>query len=851
MSIRSTTLLTRKSLRARIGRTIAIAVTIIIGVSFVVGSFVLADSLRATFEDLFRQINAGVDLEVRSSVAFDDDATAERDPVPVSLVDEIAAVDGVVAVEPILQRFAQFITADGELVTTQGAPTFGVSTTGDNVLNSLELRDGAYPVGPDEVGIDTATARRAGIEVGDRVEVLTDTGQYPFTIVGLVSLGDADGFAGASLAVFDLERALEVFGAGDLVDVIDIAVSPDADVDEIRAEIEAILPAGLEVITGEQVAEETADAISGFITVFGNGLLIFAFITAFVSAFIINNVFAITIGQRLRELALLRAVGASGRQVRRMIVSEALVMSVIATAVGIGGGIAVAQLLVQFFNAAGLGFPDSQTVLALRTILVAFVVGVGITLVSVIVPARRAGRIPPVAAMRPELGFAALATRRFVVAIVVTAIGAAMFLIGLFARPGGTIGLLFFGGVGALALFIGTASASGTVARPVTSAIGWPIARLFKTPGALARLNAGRSPRRTAASASALMIGVALVSAAAVFAASLRDTFIRTLDRSVTADYVVTEPSFQGLSPNVAETLRQLPELSAVSPIRGAPALVEGEQRTLGAADPAALGQLLDLDISAGGYENFGLDTVLVHRDPAADLGLGVGDTVDVTFQNGVERSLTVAGIFNDSAVAGNWVTSLDTLESVSDLPPRDFFIVARLAEGVDPVVGDRVVREALAEFPQVEVQTNAEFRQQQEDQINQLLVVITALLLFSIIIAVLGISITLALSVFERTREIGLLRAVGMNRRQTRRAVRWEAVIVSVFGSLVGIVLGSLIGVALALAVPDDVIDGVSFNPATTVTILIAAIVAGLIAAVYPSFKASRMDILEAVTVE
>jgi putative ABC transport system permease protein len=456
-----------------------------------------------------------------------------------------------------------------------------------------------------------------------------------------------------------------------------------------------------------------------------------------------------------------------------------------------------------------------------------------------------------VAAMRPELGFAALSAKRLVVGVVVTSVGAVMFVIGLFLRPGGTQGLLFLAGGGALMLFLGTASLSSTVARPVARLIGWPIARLFKTPGVLARENAARTPRRTSASASALMIGVALVSAASVFAASLRDTFIRVLDRAVTADYVISDASFQGLPTTVATTLRDLAELSAVSPIRATFGLVEGEQKAIGAADASALGDLLDLDLTAGGYAGMAQGGILVHQDPARDLGLMVGDGVEITFQNGVTDTLPIAGIYADAAVAGNWLISLETLERVSDVPPRDFFVVARLADGADPVAADLAVRAAMEAFPQVEVQTNAEFRRQQEDQINQLLIVITALLLFAIVIAVLGISITLALGVFERTREIGLLRAVGMNKRRTRKMVRWEAVIVSVFGAVVGIVLGTLIGIALSLAVPDTVIDGISFSPSTMVAILVGAIAAGLIAALYPARKASNMDVLRAIATE
>lgn len=850
MSLRSTALMARKSLRARLGRTIAIGFAIVAGVSFVVGSFVLADSLTATFDNLFAEVNEGVDLEVRSVNEFGTN-TSRRDPLPDTLVEKIRAVPGVGLAAPFLQRTAQFVTAEGELVTTQGAPTFGVSYSPDSELSGLVMRDGRFPVSISEAAIDKATSDRERIRLGDAVEVITDAGRFPFEIVGIVSLGNADGFGGATLAVFDFATAQVVFDASNLADVISISVADGADTAVVQAAVAAILPARTEVITGDQVVEEAGAGITGAISAFGTGLLIFAFITSFVSAFIINNVFAITIGQRLRELALMRAVGASARQVSRMIILEAFVLSVIATLIGILGGIGVARLMITLFNAAGLGFPPTGTTLLPRTILVAVAVGVGITLASVSVPAIRAARIPPVAAMRPELGFDALNTRKLLGGVLVTSAGALAFLIGLFVRPGGNTGLILLAGGGGLLLFLGTASVSSTIARPVTAFLGWPVAKLLRTPGILARQNAGRSPRRTSASASALMIGVALVSAAAVFAASLRDTFVRVLDRSVTADYVITDSSFQGLTPDVADTLRALPELSAVSPIRGAPALIDGDRTALGAADPAALGELLNLDLQRGGYEDLGFNAVLVHQDPAAALNLDLGSMVTATFQNGVSVDLNVVGIYADSAVAGSWLISLETLEAVSPLPPRDFFVVAKLAPGVDAAIGDVAVRSAVEVFPQAIVQTNAEFRQEQEAQINQLLIVITALLLFAILIAILGISITLALSVFERTREIGLLRTVGMTKRQTRRTVRWEAVIVSVFGAVIGVVLGSLIGVALAIAVPDSVIDAVSFSPSTNAIILIGAILAGLLAALYPSYKASRMNVLEAIATE
>jgi putative ABC transport system permease protein len=848
MSTNSTLMLARKSIRARLGRTIAIALMMTAGVSFVVGSFVLADSLRSTFGGLFTELVSDVDLEVRATEAFEGDG--DRDPIDASIADDLADIDGIAVIEPALSRFAQLLDQDGDVVATTGGPALGRSYIGDDGLQGVTLKDGRPPTGPDEVVVDKATADRVGYVIGETVSYLTDTGTHTATLTGTIGAADSDGFLGASVVAVDIPTAMEKFGSEGKVDAIDIGLTGGADADAVQAAVEAIVPDRTEVVTGELLAEEGQSDVDGFISVFGTGLLIFAFITTFIVAFIINNIFQITIGQRLRELALLRAVGASAKQVRRMIVSEAFVLGLIATLLGLVGGIGVSRLIVWLFNQAGAGFPDTNTVLAPRTFVAAALVGIGVTMLSVFIPARRASTIPPVAAMRPELGFDALKKQQLVVGTTVTLVGIALLIIGLFVQPGSTALWASLAGIGALMLFLGVASISSTIAAPVTRAIGWPVAKLFKVPGALARDNVARAPRRTSSSASALMIGVALVSAAAVFASSLRATITDILDNAITADYIVTDPNFFGLSPAVADGLAALPELEAVTPIRGFGAQVDGDSKGFGAINPDAFEKLVDPDLQDGQIAGLGLNEVLIHSDPASDLDKGVGDTIDVLWQNGDEASLTVAGVYAN-ATFGNWLISLDTLEAVSDAPARDFFIIAKLAEGVAPADGDIAVAAATAEFPQADVQTNAEFRKSQEDQINQLLIIITVLLLLSIIIAVLGIAITLALGVFERTREIGLLRAVGMNRRQLRRSVRWEAVIVSTFGAFVGIVLGTFLGVVASLAVPDDVISKLAFNPAIIIVVLIFAILAGLLAALYPSFKASNMNVLEAIATE
>jgi putative ABC transport system permease protein len=348
------------------------------------------------------------------------------------------------------------------------------------------------------------------------------------------------------------------------------------------------------------------------------------------------------------------------------------------------------------------------------------------------------------------------------------------------------------------------------------------------------------------------MIGVALISAAALFTSSIRDTFGRILDRAVTADFIVLDPSFLGLPAQVAENIGALDDIEAVSPVRPVLAQVRDDQVGMAAIDPAGFADLADLDVTDGGYDGLTADDgVMLFRDKADDVGVGAGDTVDVTFSNGVERQLTVAGIFDDNSLGSDWYISTDLLEQVSDLPPRDQLVLARIADGVDPDQARLAIEDAVAEFPQAEVQSNAEFRADQEAQINQLLVVISVLLAFAIVISFFGIAITLALSVFERTREIGLLRAVGMSRRQLRRSVRWEAVIVSIFGVVVGVVVGTLIGIALSYAVPDSFIDGITIPWVVLIIVVILAVLAAVVAALYPAYKASRMNVLDAIATE
>jgi len=850
---------TRLTIRGVIARKWRIFLTILAvvsGVAFVSGAFVLTDSVKKSINDVFATLSEGIDIEVRTSIAFGDEATAERDPVSVDVIDVVAAIDGVRLAEGNLLRAATVITADGEPLRTSG-PAFGIAWVGPDGLDGRTMVEGRPALGPREVTLDKSSARRAGYEIGDTVTIVGPTGKGDFELVGLNGTGKTTNGGGASIAAFDPVTANEFLGAKDMVDSIYVAIDEGADRDAVMAAIDAALPDGLEVITGEQSAEETAGAINDIIDIFGNVLLGFAAVSLFVSAFLIFNTFAIIVSQRLRELALLRAVGASARQIRTMIIGEALVVSVIATLLGILAGMGVAKGIVAIFNAAGAAFPSASLIVSPRTVIASTVVGVGVTVAAAIVPALRAARIPPVAAMRPELGFNSLQkNKRLVVGSITTGIGLVLFSIGVFGQPGGTSGTLGLSAVGAILLFLGIASLSTTVAAPASRIISRVLPLPFRpmtrsVPGRLGSRNAQRTPRRTASTASALMIGLALVSTVSVVASSVQASFKQQLQGSVTADFFVSNGpgNFQGLPVSFSERLSELTELSAVSPFRAATAQVNGETKQIGAVRGSAFGELVDIDLTSGSVESLDEGKILLHRDPARDYAVKVGDTLTILWLNGTEQQIDVGGIYDDATIAGNWLVGLSTLQAVSTAEPTDFFIGAKIADGVSIEDARAAVENVAVDFPSAEVQDQAEFQQAQEDQLNQLLIIIYGLLIISIAIAVLGIANTMALSVFERTREFGLLRAVGMSKRDLKRSIRWEAVIVAVFGASLGIIVGVPLGLAVTAALPSTFITTTVVPVNTIVTILVASIIVGVVAAIGPARRAAKLNVLDAIS--
>jgi putative ABC transport system permease protein len=847
--------LTARGVVARKFRILLTTLAVVSGVAFVSGAFVLTDSVKAAIDNLFEELRGDIDLEVRTTIAFGDEARGERDPVPLSLLPEISKIEGVRLVEANLRRSATIIKADGEPLKVSG-PAFGIAWDGPDGLDGRTLIAGTAPKGTKDVAIDKSSAKRAGYEIGDIVTIVGPTGKDQFTLVGLTGSGNTNGGGGASISAFNPDTANDFLGAQDQADSLLIGVLPGFSLSEVQASIAEMLPESIEVITGVQAAKEISGSINDVIDIFGKVLLGFAAISLFVSAFLIFNTFAIIVSQRLRELALMRAVGASTQQIRAMIIGEGLIIGIIATGLGILGGLGVAQGITALFNAAGAAFPTAGLTLSLRTILVSVFIGIGVTVTAAIVPAIRASRIPPVAAMRPELGFSALQrNKRLAVGLTTLLFGITLFSIGLFVQPGGAVITLASSAIGAVMLFLGVASLSTTIAAPASRLISRILPMPFRpmtrsVPGRLASRNAQRTPRRTASTASALMVGLALVSTVSVVAASVKKSFTEQLQSSVTADFFITNLSFQGLPVAFAERLDALDELGSVSPFRATRALVNGEEKQIGAVKPE-MGDIVDVGVIEGSIESLAEGKLLLHRDPARDLGLGIGDSLDITWQNGTTATLIIGGIYTEAAVAGNWLISLETLSQASKAPPVDFFIGAKIADGVSIEDARAAVEKVAEEFPSAEVQDQSEFQKSQEDQLNQLLAIVYGLLIFAILIAVLGIANTMALSVYERTREFGLLRAVGMSKRHLKRSVRWEAIIVSVFGATLGVVVGIPLGVSVAMALPDSFVTTTQIPVNTIVAILLASIVVGIVAAIFPARRAAKLDVLAAIATQ
>ena len=840
------------------------AIAIVIGVGFVAASFVFTDTINARFESLLTDVSAGVDVYVRPVPPETGNEFTEIGSMSEGTVDDVLAVPGVRIAEGGVGGYAQFVGSDGEPVGGQGPPTFGFSWTVADELNPLRIAEGngRPPQAAGEVVADVGSAEAGGFVVGDTVTVLTLGPPEQFVLVGLANFGEADNLAGASIAAFELAEAQRLLNLEGQLSEIAVAAEQGVEAETLATDIDQALAGDFVVQTAEASnAEQLADIgeALGFLNI---ALLAFAAVAVFVGAFIIYNTFRIIVAQRTRELALLRAIGATGRQVTWLVVVEAIIVAFIASAIGVLLGVGLAILLAAVMNAAGFNLPEGPLTLAPRTVIVAMSVGMIVTLVSAVFPARKAASVPPVAAMHTELARVPRKSlnRRAAAGAIVTLLGLALLLVGLFASVENPA---IYVGAGALIFFLGVSILAPLAAKPMALVLGWPLPRLFNTTGQLAQDNTARQPRRTASTASALMIGVALVVFVAIFAASIKSTVEDSIFDNFPADLSASSTNFEvGVSPAFTAEMEQLEEFETVTPLVFDQALlsetevVDGE--TLGvdngvaliALDPLLADDVVNLEPAPGAYQALaGSAGVLVFQEIMDEKSWVVGDTIVMGFPNALGTDTEIVGTIG-KADFGQYVIDRDFYNTVYD-NPFDTIVFGTMAAGVAPEDA-RLAADGVAEpYPNVQIQNKDEVVADAESQIDQLLVLFTGLLFLAIIIAILGITNTLALSIIERTREIGLLRAVGMTRFQTKWMVRWEAVIVAVFGALMGVGIGVFLGWAVVQALADEGLGTFAIPWSQLLFLVLLAALAGIIAAIYPSWKASRIDVLDAIAYE
>ena len=785
---------TIKSLLAHKLRLVLTSLAIVLGVTFVSGTFVLTDTLHNMFVSLVGNIYQKIDFEVRGVAQFptSDAASAVRNPFPQSVLATVSRVPGVEAADGQVGGYAQFLSRSGKPIQTGGEGTLGVDFDPNQQISELRIAQGRPPTRPDDVVMDAATAKQYHFGVGQRVRILfAGVPARSFTISGIAEVGTADSLAGITYAGFTLPTAQQVLGDVGRLDDINIVAKPGADKAVVQADIARVLPKGVEVVTGKTVVNEETSSINQALSFFSTALLVFAFISLFVGAFTIFNTFSITVGQRTRELALLRIVGASRRQVFRSVLAEATIVGLVSSLVGIGLGVLAAIGLEALLRGFGVTLPTGPLVFEGRTAVVGLIVGVGVTVVSAIGPARRAVRIPPVAAISERQAEGDVsARRRFIRGGAIGGIGAALLGVGLSAPAVGLVGL------GAAAIFVGATMLAPAVARPLSSAIGRPMARLLGAPGRLGRENSMRSPRRTAQTASALMIGIALVSAMAVFGASLSQSATSSVDEAIRADLIVSTTSSGpgSFSTALPAALSRIPGVTAALTVYGGQFEVRQSVEALRAVPFKGLSQTVILRMTAGSIRALAAGDLLIDTSTATADHLSVGGTVPVRFALTGRSVMRIGGIYRSNALIGSYVVSdAFYVSHFQDAYPG---AVLLNTDGSPAVM--RAVERALAPYPTVQVQTRAQFDQAQVSSVNQLLGLVYALLALAVLIAMVGIVNTLMLSVFERTHELGLLRAVGMKRRQVRVMIRSESVILSIFGAIIGIIVGSGLGVAL-----------------------------------------------------
>ena len=832
---------------ARKGRLVLTSLAIILGTGFLSGTLIFSDTLNKTFDRLFADVFRDVDAYVRSSqfveVGFGGEQRAQT---PITALETVLAVDGVDDATGDIQAFARIIAKDGTPMGSEnGPPTFGGIAT-ESLAGLWTIEEGRLPVGPTEMVMDKATAKNADYAIGDRVRVTAQSGSRTFTLVGIANYGDVSSPGGATFALFDQPTASEFLLREGYVDAFLVKGDGTLSDEDLAARITASLDPTLklETLTGAQITQETQDQIGqvlSFLTIF---LTAFSLIALGIGCFVIYNVFSITIAQRLRENALLRAIGASKRQVSTSMFVEAGVIGVIGSFLGFASGIGLSQALSALLNAFGVEIPTKGLSVSVSTLVITVLVGTIVTLVSAIFPALRAGRVPPLAALRDTaLEVVDQRGRRVLIGMVVSALGALGITLTALGRSNNFLGF------GILFVFAGVIIIGPAISKPVALALGRPIERWRGVTGGMARQNAARNPKRTARTAAPVLIGVALVTAFTAFAASLRAEIRDTIGSSFRGDYALSVDSqgFGGIPLTVTDQIAALPAVQQATGIGFVSVKFGEDSRFAVVIDPATTGGLYDFTMLEGRQDTLSPTGVLVSKTVATNKALSVGSTIPITLLDGDVVNAKVEGIFDGEGTFGNYVVNRKLFTDTST-PLFNNYVYIVKSPGADDEALESAVSAITTELGIGTLQSREEFIDAQAAQVNQILGLIYGLLTLSIFIAVVGIVITLLLSVFERTREIGLLRAVGMTRSQVRTTVRWESVITSLYGAVVGVILGIVMGAVLIGVLADGGLSAFRLPVTGTVVILVLSFIIGVLASIYPARRATKVNVMRAI---
>jgi putative ABC transport system permease protein len=844
---------TLRGLAQRKLRAFVTTLAVFLGVAFIAGGYVLTDTINASFDDIFDEAYAGTDVSVAPTTRGSSDDLAVP-AFPAEFLDRVKRVDGVQSAAGGIFSLGQFVDAKGEKLTAGFAPNF-ISSVAPEPFETLTYVEGRAPESADEASIDTSTADNEKLEIGDTLRIAGEREVSAYEIVGLQRLGDTSG-GGAGTAQLTLPEAQRITDKEGEFDAISVAAEDGVSPELLKRRIDRVLPAQVQVETGQEAAQRQSDDIAQDLSFFQIVLLVFGFVTLFVGSFLIFNIFNITVAQRTRELGLLRTLGATRRQVLGSVVAEASVIGVVGSVLGVVGGIGFAQALNAMFKSFGIDLPNTGTVIATRTIVVALVVGMLVTLISALSPALRATRVSPMAALHdaelPE------SRRRGRIVTAVAALlgvgGLGLTALGIFGGAESNTAALMVGG-GAAATLFGVSLFSPRLVKPLASATGWPLERLRGLTGRLARENTVRKPGRTATTAAALMIGLAVVVFVTVFAAGISESVGKTIDRNFQGDIILQNTD--GFSPIPAQAAQRAADVEGVQTVGSisyAGAERKGKDIRVAGLDPATASDILSLDWKQGDpstLAGLGPRDAVVDDAWAKGQDLEVGDEIPIITPLEKRVRYTVRGSVKDNAdFLGNLVIPEASLrEDFGTKSPS--LTLLTLADGADADrVQDAVAQSIGERYPTVEVLNQEELKDKQEEQINQVVAFVYVLLALAIVISLLGIVTTLVLSIHERTRELGLLRAVGMSRRQVRTMVRYEAVITALIGAVLGMVLGVIFAALMSAPLADEGFV-LAYPIPTLVILLLLAALAAVLAAVWPARRAAKLDVLQALAYE